>query len=130
MHSHMNRRAMLAGVATAAVVMPAAALPMPDPIFAAIERHKRAYAAHGAADDAVCSEAAFDALCREDRAARRALLRIKPTTVAGAAALLRYAWEFSIQPGEEFLMPGGEDSEHEGAVKLCKHLALSLEAMA
>jgi hypothetical protein len=43
----IHRRAVLAGIATApALAAPALALSGPDPIFAAIERHRAAYAAH------------------------------------------------------------------------------------
>jgi hypothetical protein len=45
--------------------------------------------------DEAAAEAASAAASDADLAAREALLEIGPTTVAGAAALARYSWEFS-----------------------------------
>jgi hypothetical protein len=52
-----------------------------DPVFAAIEEHRRAYVAHGAEWDPK----------------GRALLDIAPTMVAGAAVLLRYVSEHVLE---------------------------------
>ena len=95
-----------------------------DPIYAAIERHKKAYAAHGATLADGCDDATATAASHADIDARNALLEIRPTTVAGAAALMRYAWEFEQQPGEGSLW-----YVDEGISDLCGHLALSLEAI-
>jgi hypothetical protein len=53
MSTNMNRRAILAGAATAAVALPAIAAPAPevDPIFAVIEKHKQLSAA---ANESIC----------------------------------------------------------------------------
>jgi hypothetical protein len=123
--SEINRRAVLAG-ATAAAAIPTAAVATlpnlePDPIFAAIQRHKDAYVAHGAADTV---DGDLDAAANADFDARDALLEVQPTTIAGAVALLRYSWEFCQQPGEESIW--GEA----GGYKLHPHLADALEEMA
>jgi hypothetical protein len=96
--TNLSRRTLVSSVAA----LPALAVPVianasePDPIFAAIEAHRRACAAttaafQSAADDGVDVEdneqhRLFD---NRDRAAFD-LLEIQPTTVAGAAALLAY----------------------------------------
>lgn len=85
-----SRRAVLAGaVALPALAAPAAlaAVSDVDPIFAAIERHRAAEAAHCAAceaadDDTMTEETADPVLCE--------LVVMTPTTVAGCAALLLY----------------------------------------
>jgi hypothetical protein len=95
-----------------------------DPIYAAIERHKKAYAAHGATLADGCDDATATAASHADIDARNVLLEIRPTTVAGAAALTGYAWEFEQQPGEGSLWYADE-----GISDLCRHLTLSLEAI-
>lgn len=67
-----------------------------DPIFAAIERHRAADAAHTAACNAeqACGEAngndASEAACAAAFDALADLVAITPTTRAGCAAMLRY----------------------------------------
>ena len=124
MSANLNRRAVLAGAAATAIPTAAVAtLPNlePDPIFAAIQRHKDAYLAHGAADTV---DGDIDAAADADFDARDALLEIQPTTMAGAVALLRYSWEFCQQSGEEGIW--GEA----GGYELHRHVADALEAMA
>jgi hypothetical protein len=115
----MNRRTILAGAAAlpAMSISALGANTEPDPIYAAIQRYRDTYGAHGKV-----LEVAYDPV-NADYEAREALLEIQPKTIAGAAALLRYSWEFSEQPGEEDLW--GEA----GGYELHRHLALALERM-
>jgi len=123
--SRINRRAVLAGAASAAVTAPAIAAPTPDPIFAAIEAYK-------------LQDAAFLALCHyedeleekgiklasgpdDDRtpemaalveagiAARIALAETVPTTPAGLAALTGFLREQTTALGIPFF---DQNEEH------------------
>jgi hypothetical protein len=77
----------------------------PDPIFAAIEAHRRAHQAYVDANDA--SDKAGDKDPALDKAANDAgkaaddvacqLLEVMPATMAGALALLRYAHEYEAR---------------------------------
>jgi hypothetical protein len=119
-----SRRAVLAGIAAApALAAPALAEigSSPDPIFAAIERHKVAFRTSQEAGrirvytvdceeapeyDAVKHKAAEEADCAATDAsndAAYALTTIRPTTMAGALALLRYVEAFNA--GAFFLKP-------------------------
>lgn len=93
-----TRRAVLAGAAA----LPALSLPAiaePDPIFAAIERHRNAEAAFDAAvnvanygplaGDAAAEEVAGE-LCEVAHSDYAELVAMTPTTTPGCAALLRY----------------------------------------
>ena len=106
-----SRRAILAG----AVALPAIAVPrlaisagtQPDPIFAAIERHKTTYITWTETgkiqSETKCSdeERYWEAQVRcrwASRASMRAgfaLTNIQPTTMAGVLALLQYVEEFN-----------------------------------
>jgi hypothetical protein len=98
--STLSRRMLVASAAA----LPALAVPAlatePDPIFAAIENHRRRcdeyWTAHLATDGG-CDEAlqavAEEALDVQERTAIE-LLHTKPTTLAGAAALLKYMVEY------------------------------------
>jgi hypothetical protein len=104
-----------------AAALPAMSIPAlaADPINAAIQRHRDAYRAHGEILEwRVCDQATAQAAADADCEARQALLEIQPTTIAGAAALLRYSWKFGEQTGEEG-----------GGYELHQHLALALERM-
>ena len=89
MHTVSTRRALLAVVAAA---VPALSLPaiasVTDPIFAAIELHRRASAAALAAEP--CDEEAMNDLIEEESGVYADLLALTPTTKAGAAAVLLY----------------------------------------
>jgi hypothetical protein len=102
-----SRRAVLAGLAAApALAAPAFALGGPDPIFAAIERHKALYAAFcraltgmgecekrsGFADSPELDEwhRRESEACDAEMAAHDEMLATVPTTLAGLLALLRY----------------------------------------
>jgi hypothetical protein len=80
-----TRRTVLAGIATAPLAAPAVAL-APDPVFAAIERHRVALVAfvtaHGEDELDEAGDVHQDALVE--------LLETKPTTAAGCVAVLRY----------------------------------------
>src|SRR5579862_110532 len=115
-----SRRAILAGIAAAPMAaVPAIALAT-DPIFAAIERHKAAFRAsqeagriqsgtidlEGAAGyDVLCEAAqvASDAADEANEDAAYALLTVRPTTMTGVLALIRYVEEFNA--GAFFLAP-------------------------
>jgi hypothetical protein len=110
--SNLSRRALV----TSAAALPALALPAiaaraePDPIFAAIEAYRKAFAEHGAAIHEVglhqdshgfkpCPE--LEELERREGIAcdfsasvTRDLASTVPTTLAGAIAMLRFAEEF------------------------------------
>jgi hypothetical protein len=117
-----SRRAVLAGIAAApALAAPALALSGPDPIFAAIERHKAAFRVsqetgrirsstidneRAAGYDPVQCKAAIEASGAADDAvdaAADALITIRPTTMAGVLALIRYVEAFN--GGAFFLEP-------------------------
>jgi hypothetical protein len=90
---------------------------MVDPIFAAIEAHKAAHAAYAAAIQAIRPDdfgrkEAYDR-AGAVKAAADNLLKVKPITLAGVAALLRYAYEFE-RTGNDF--PAGYD---EGDLEWC-----------
>jgi hypothetical protein len=92
---NLSRRSILAGAAS----VPALALPTvasastePDPIFAAIEAHRRGHAEYVVLcnnDETDCDPAVDDAYQVSESAAM-GLTAIRPTTVVGAAALLSY----------------------------------------
>ena len=86
-----TRRHILAGLGTLATVAPVAAAPAlagTDPIFAAIEAHKVAWAAYGEAISAACEvEEAGEA----SWAAWHAMLATRPATLAGLLAFVNYA---------------------------------------
>jgi hypothetical protein len=69
-----------------------------DPVFALIERHRKAYIEHSI----ICTmpdirEDELESARIADRSARDALANITPTSVAGAAALLRYVAEHAVE---------------------------------
>jgi hypothetical protein len=106
MKATSTRRAVLAGAAA----LPAISLPAiatePDPIFAAIERHKMAFRieqetcrAEGHMDSSApeykATRAAVDVANDACNEAAYALAELEPTTKAGALALLKYVEEFN-----------------------------------
>jgi hypothetical protein len=122
-----SRRAVLAGIATApALAVPALAQSGPDPIFAAIERHKVAFRTSqttgriqsGTVDaewapgyDPVKCKAVLEASSMADEAAAaaaNALITVRPTTMAGVLALIRHVEAFNA--GAYFLEPYPEDT--------------------
>jgi hypothetical protein len=124
MSTDLNRRALLAGAASVPVTTIPILAAEPDPIFAAIERHKVAYQVRWEALEAGCDSDTDQAMCDADWNARDALLQVRPTTIAGVAALARYSWEFSQQAGEEGLWGS------EGGYELHQAIAIALERMA
>jgi hypothetical protein len=123
-----SRRAILAGIATApALAAPALALNAgPDPIFDLIERHKVAFRTSQEAarirsgtvdverspkyDPVKCKEALEADSAAGDAAtdAANALITVRPTTIAGVLALIRYVEAFNA--GAFFLEPYPEDT--------------------
>lgn len=128
MPAHPTRRTILVGAASAGVVgAPLAAQAMaPDPIFTAIEAHRRTFKAFGALADqwdalteivprerrqtsmrdeyvTASDDPRWIAFCHSSRAVRerdlaaeKALVDIVPTTMAGVAALLEYSAEYAL----------------------------------
>jgi hypothetical protein len=126
-HANLSRRAILAGAAAGpALAFPAGIIPPePDPILAAIEEHRRAWAW---GDEEVPQD--FDRLSESLDAA---LLNIAPTTIGGVAAILAYAAEF-VTNYDGAGWPDGEAwiGRHKlpWEVILHKNLAKTLQAMA
>jgi hypothetical protein len=136
MSTAMNRRAILAGAAA----LPTATIPAlaaePDPIFAAIEVHRAAWAALEKGCSRLSdtstpeSEAEFDRLNDAVEEAAGTLVDTQPTTMAGAVALLRYAAEYEGK-GDTF---EGLEDEDDGKMKpwsyfMHRALADALEEM-
>lgn len=112
----LSRRHLVTTVAALpALAVPAVAVAAaePDPIFAAIEEHRRAWwddgghcsdldwiASHGETE-AVREEAErkLDLLWEQVRAATDKLIDTAPTTNAGVAALLEYAIDHTVKNG-------------------------------
>jgi len=136
---NMNRRAVLAGTAALpALTLPAIAFPaQADPIFAAIEEHRRL--------DAACN-AAFAAIARKENAQAEEfasdrqeeaydqmaeILAMTPTTAAGCIAMLRYLGEF-MQNSENECAPFHDWEEHlsEPAATLLSRIAAALDGTA
>jgi len=122
--STTSRRAILAGAATLpALAVPAVAGSLtPDPIFAAIERHRAAYEEHGRVLEAVNAEEDPEthwtndervaAACDADCDALRALVQTVPATFAGAAAMLRYLVEHQNMGNDTFRVFMYEDEDY------------------
>ena len=95
MNTFMSRRLMIAGAASlpVAAMIPAAALAAePDPIFAAIEKHR---AATKVVVDTKDEEDLVDACHVQDDAAEE-MVSVEPTTLAGVMTLLRYVTEHDV----------------------------------
>jgi hypothetical protein len=126
MSSLSRRHLVTTAAALPALAMPAAAATLahePDPIFAAIEKHRRARAETNAAwsrlsslqEDARSTEErcieqedeATNAIRRQDDIALE-LLHIQPSTVAGAAALLGYYVE-AVSRNKQFFPENLDD---------------------
>jgi hypothetical protein len=120
--STLTRRALVASTAAvpaaAALGLPALAAAEPDPIFTAIEAHRRRcdeyWTTHLADEEAEVpwderhvADAALAA--REESAIE--LLRTKPTSLAGAAALLEYMVEYEDRYDDQEIVgfPGSEE---------------------
>lgn len=152
-------KAIVAGSAAAASIISAAAAPQPDPVFAAIEAHRSAVAAdceitarlsaaqsiafalpRGSAERDARLDATETISQEQDRAFAESdrlayvLADTRPTTLAGCAAVLRYATAFN---DEGHLWPDqGEHNEDDGAAlaswecRLRVTLAAALDAIA
>lgn len=129
-HANLSRRAILAGAAAGpALAFPAGVIPPePDPILAAIEEHRRAWA-----ELEPCTEEAAQELDRLYDSLDAALVNIAPTTIGGVAAILAYAAEF-VTNYDGAGWPDGEAwiGRHKlpWEVILHKNLAKTLQAMA
>lgn len=101
-----SRRAILAGAAALpALTIPCTANPAPDPIFAAIERHREARAVWWEPVPGETDQESDDRINRTAAAAERTLADVistKPTTIAGCVALLRHVHDhLAVYEGEE-----------------------------
>jgi hypothetical protein len=134
MSTELNRRAILAGAA----VLPAAALPAvdgePDPIFAAIEAHRRTYELYGVAiarEKELCAadfERETDEASAREEQAEIGLVATRPTTLVGVVALLRYSNEVRCS-GYEWL----DELLQEGwswEMSMCQSVADAIEEIA
>lgn len=104
----LTRRNMLAGIATASVVVGASSLTAAavaaDPIFAAIEEHRTAFFEHlelitdvpNDDDDLICEGPEYEASYERTEDAAVALANVQPTTVDGVLALLAYVHQFNL----------------------------------
>lgn len=107
----LSRRAALTGAAAIVVAGPVAASAAPDPIFAAIEKYRRADEHHGHCCDRgeeeafAAGDASFDAMFD--------MAETVPTTAAGAIALLKFIENKIVHREEaliDFLDPREENS--------------------
>ena len=128
-HANLSRRTILAGAAVGpALAFPAGVIPPePDPILAAIEEHRRAWAELGSMEE---PPQEFDRFLDSLEAA---LINIAPTTIGSVAAILADAAEFVTN----YHCAGWPDGEawigrHKlpWEVILHKNLAKTLQAMA
>jgi hypothetical protein len=126
-----SRRAVLAGIASVAVIPSTAALAAVDPVYAAIERHKKLSIAY---DHAVNHPAVGDSkhpeyeekevisgdACHALLDHAEQLFSFKPTTSAGVIGLLSY-----ISTLNDWEMPGifSGETEVEGLKELCRSIA-------
>jgi len=86
----INRRAILAGAATLpTLAIPSAAASGPDPVYAAIEGYREARRALAEYATTFPGRDIDEDLTDDEIEAVDAMLRTKPTTLVGAAALLR-----------------------------------------
>jgi hypothetical protein len=100
-----SRRATLAGIATApALDAPALALSGtgPDPIFAAIEQHRVAFADWGRLPEESEAEAAA---INRTLDLETALIETQPSTMAGILAIMQYRRDFDIASPGYHLFP-------------------------
>jgi len=139
MTTQFTRRTLALGAVAAATTPTAALSSVPDPVFAAIARHREAYRAHGQALaitselDSVELEAAATHAGDVELQAALALLDTRPTTIAGCIALLRYSFQqddiANYWPNWQYQQePGGDDREWmSGAKAICNNIAAALE---
>ena len=147
-----SRRAVLAGIAAAPTLAATAlALSGPDPIFAAIDRYKRAVAARSAAltatwgfgatkpfpedsPESAAATAAHDEAFEREWEAFEELFATKPETVAGIAALLDQLAADPYASDENYSeaviqMAFGSDDQKAAAIGLLTTLASTLRAI-
>jgi TPP-dependent trihydroxycyclohexane-1,2-dione (THcHDO) dehydratase len=134
-----TRRAVLAGAAAMpAIAMPAAvfAATTPDPIFPALDHHRKSEAAYLAAcneptgDEATeqARETRVFKLCDKSSDALGELVAMTPTTVAGCAALLRYLEAHEKTYDDPILLDNHSDNVSVPARDLLSRIAAALEA--
>jgi hypothetical protein len=120
----------VAGGAVAAAIPAARAYPEPDPIYAAIEAHRKAAAAEQAAWDHVNRRpdlsrddecALTDGPCKEAWDAREKFAETVPTTIPGMRAMIIYANELEDEDPEWLWNPGD--------YRLLETLATAAEAL-
>jgi len=107
-----TRRA--AGAAAVPALSLSAIASEPDPIFAAIERHRLAEAAYERGAQEEMTEEAFEDLSDESHRQYIALLQTTPTTAAGCAAALLYMNQYSSKYTDGLFGNWGEDTQTAG----------------
>jgi hypothetical protein len=136
-----TRRAILAGAATLPALATSAlaaigsqSSPIADPIFAAIEAHRLAYAERSRClkiadvipqeDAPPGAKAAADAAGDAEYEAMIDLLNIRPATTAGLAALLQYAVDHGAEEWMDVYIEDGSSQSFMGC--LVQHAAETL----
>jgi hypothetical protein len=117
-----SRRAILAGAASLATIVPSLAIPAaPDPIFAAIENHTAARTAFWVGPPGETDKEADERLERTGGAADEAFmdfLETEPTTLAGCVAALRHVHQHVAEyedPEANIMENCTEDLQNAGA---------------
>lgn len=127
MSNHFNRRTALAAIAAVPAAslpaIPAAAEP-DDPIFAAIKAREEALACLESTPEQ--PEDAYDAALDMDADAARCVMATRPTTLAGAVALLQYVRDAS---DDGFLLDVWLDEQTAGVDALIGNLLSLLEPL-
>jgi hypothetical protein len=127
-----SRRAILAGAASLPALNIPAQAAQPDPIFAAIERHRAARAVWWESPDGETNEESENRLDRAGGAAEQTLadvLSTKPTTIAGCVALLRHVHDHLTtyeEGGEAYILSNAADDTGAAAQKFLLMIATAL----
>jgi hypothetical protein len=125
----LSRRAALAGLAVLSAAVPAAlpaAAAAPDPVFALIEAHKVATAAHEASiyeADRLKDLALCEKPCLDDNLAFEALLDAPSTTLPGLVAKLAYLRTYAADGEQAWML----DEREGGSLALIDSIIASLK---
>jgi hypothetical protein len=128
----LSRRSMIGALAMLPAALPPAAASMPDPVFAAIETHRQAHAAHQAAIEEGNQleklggdwTTVTEKPCHDENVAFEALIRAAATTQQGLLAKLAYLR--AIAESDEAWMHDERDGT---ALDLMKSFAGSLQTI-
>jgi hypothetical protein len=131
MSDSSTRRAVLAGAAALPALSVPAIAAGPDPIFAAIERHRQLEAAHISGLSDIFDrdvEAQSNERCSQSFHALGELVAMTPTTPAGCAAVLRYVEDYTRSYREGGLFTDYRDDVKRPASDFLSRIAATLEA--